>query len=137
MVVIGVTIIFMSMMTLDDYTVYFYTPEEAVAGVQELQNKDIKVGGMVIPGSVRWDAEHLDLSFAITGMSGTSIEMKHIGTPPDMFKENQGVVVEGRISADGKSFLAKNLMVKHSEEYKVPDQSHSVDKQLLERSLFK
>jgi cytochrome c-type biogenesis protein CcmE len=54
-----------------------------------------------------------------------------------MFKENSGVVVEGRIDAAGKKMVSQRLMVKHSEEYKKPDAHHSVDKELLEKSIFK
>lgn len=135
--VIAGTIIGMSLLSLDDYTVYFYTPNEAAEKAATLQNQDIKVGGMVIPGSVSWKAEDLALDFSISDLDGVIMNVSHKGTPPDMFKENQGVVVEGRISSDGRSFVAKTLMVKHSEEYKIPDQKHSVDKQLLEKSLFK
>ena len=136
-VVITITILLMSLLSLQDYTVYFYTPQEAVAKASTLQNQNIKVGGMVMPGSIAWNAQNLDLSFAISDPTGVIMKIKHIGTPPDMFKENQGVVVEGKILEDGHSFLAKTLMVKHSEEYKVPDQKESIDKQLLEKSLFK
>ena len=54
-----------------------------------------------------------------------------------MFKEGQGVVVEGRIDETGKVMISKSLMVKHSEEYKKPDDHSSMNKALLEESLFK
>ncbi|MCB9228331.1 MAG: cytochrome c maturation protein CcmE [Deltaproteobacteria bacterium] len=135
--IIALVILGLSFLQLGDYTVYFYTPEEAFAQAPDLQARDIRVGGMVVPGSVNWQPEELKLNFTISDLKGTTIAVEHKGTPPDMFKENQGVVVEGRISSDGQSLLAKTLMVKHSEEYKIPDQKHSMDKQLLEKSLFK
>ena len=52
------------------------------------------------------------------------------------FKEGQGVVVEGRLKGTGE-IQSRTLMVKHSEEYKKPDSKHSMDKQLLEESIFK
>ena len=70
-------------------------------------------------------------------MKGSEIKISHNGTPPDMFKENQGVVVEGRLSPDGKSMVAKRLMVKHSEEYKKPEDHSTMNKALLEESIFK
>ena len=127
----------MSLLSLDNYTVYFYTPDEAYAQAATLQQEDIKVGGMVVPGSVEWEAESLSLKFTISDLKGVDLRIHHTGTPPDMFKENQGVIVEGRIAADGSSFNARTLMVKHSEEYKVPGDQHLLDKQLLEKSLFK
>lgn len=135
--VLAVTVLGLSFLNLEAYTVYFYTPEEAVQKAASLQGKDIKVGGMVLPGSSRWEAETLALNFVISDLNKRQIAVSYRGSPPDMFKENQGVVVEGKIAADGRSFVARTLMVKHSEEYKVPEQGHSIDKELLEKSIFK
>jgi cytochrome c-type biogenesis protein CcmE len=74
----------------------------------------------------------------MTDLKGHEIKVHHNGTPPDMFKEGQGVVAEGRIEDGGKALVARSLMVKHSEEYKKAGGNHSsMDKELLERSLFK
>ena len=87
---------------------------------------------MANKGKARWIVGGVVIAGAILGISFLN------GTPPDMFKEGQGVVVEGRISTDGQSLAARNLMVKHSEEYKKPGAEHSsMDKELLEKSLFK
>lgn len=120
-----------------DNVVYFYTPDEAMAKAAEIDAKTIKVGGMVKAGSVVWKAEDLALDFVVTDMKGHEIKVAHKGNPPDMFKEMSGVVVEGHISKDGNSMVSQKLMVKHSEEYKKPDAEHSVDKKLLEESMFK
>ena len=45
--------------------------------------------------------------------------------------------MEGRISADGKDFTSKKMFVKHSEEYKAPDDTVVVDHELLQKSIFK
>jgi cytochrome c-type biogenesis protein CcmE len=136
--IIAAAIIAISMTQLSSNIVYFFTPDEAQAKAADLSGQNIKVGGMVVPGSVDWKAEALDLSFTMSDLKGHEIRVKHRGTPPDMFKEGQGVVVEGSISADGKSMTSRKLMVKHSEEYKKPG-SHTGDlnKELLEKSLFK
>lgn len=117
--------------------VYFYTPDEAQASAATLQGKTIRVGGMVTPGTVQWNAEQLDLKFQISDLKGHDIQIAHKGVPPDMFKEGQGVVVEGRISDNGQSMASTKLMVKHSEEYKKPGDHQNVDKALLEKSIFK
>ena len=54
-----------------------------------------------------------------------------------MFKEGQGVVVEGWWKGSDQPFKAKNLMVKHSEEYRAPDDGSSIDKNSIRESLFK
>jgi cytochrome c-type biogenesis protein CcmE len=137
-VIIAVAIISIALTQLSSNVVYFFTPDEAQAKAAELSDQNIKVGGMVVPGSVEWTAEALDLAFTISDLKGHEIKIRHKGTPPDMFKEGQGVVVEGIIANDGKSMTSRKLMVKHSEEYKKPG-SHSGDlsKELLEKSLFK
>jgi cytochrome c-type biogenesis protein CcmE len=122
---------------LGDNVVYFYTPDEAQAKAAELDNKTIKLGGMVKAGTVDWKPESLDLNFVVWDMKGHEIKVAHKGAPPDMFKENSGVVVEGRLASNGGSIQSQRLMVKHSEEYKKPDAMHSVDKELLEKSIFK
>ena len=135
--VIVAAIITISFASLQENLVYFYTPMEAVAKASELSSQTIKVGGMVKPASVKWVAEQLSLDFIVTDLEGHDIEVKHTGTPPDMFKEGQGVVIEGRIDQTGKNMIAKNLMVKHSEEYKKPTDHSTMNKALLEKSIFK
>ena len=122
---------------LNSNVVYFYTPDEAHAKAAEIGTKTIKVGGMVVAGSVNWQAADLDLKFKISDLKGHDIDIHHRGTPPDMFKEGQGVVVEGTLGDNGRSMTSRKLMVKHSEEYKKPgSHSESIDKQLLEKSIF-
>lgn len=135
--VILVAIGAVSMLNFGENVVYFYTPKEATAQADELAAKTIKVGGMVKGGSVDWQAKQIKLSFTLTDMKGTNIVIDHSGTPPDMFKENQGVVVEGRISPDGQQMVAQRLMVKHSEEYKKPEDHSSMNEALLQESIFK
>ena len=134
--VIVATVVGMSFLLLPSYAVYFYVPKEAVLQAATLHTRDIKVGGIVETGSVKWDAKSLDLQFTISDMDQVRITVSYKGTPPDMFKEGSGVVAEGRISKDGKTFRASLLMVKHSEEYRAPDDPVSTDRELLEKSLF-
>ena len=136
--VIAVSVIVLALTQLSSNVVYFFTPDEAMAKAADIHDQTIKLGGMVVPGSVDWKAQDLSLNFTVTDMKGHDIRVSHKGTPPDMFKEGSGVVVEGVIAADGKTMLSHKLMVKHSEEYKKPgDHAQSVDKELLEKSMFK
>ncbi|MGE0174513.1 MAG: cytochrome c maturation protein CcmE [Oligoflexales bacterium] len=135
--VIAVAGLAISKLNFGDNLVYFYTPQEAVAKAAELSAKKIRVGAMVKPGTVQWDPQSLQLAFTATDLKGSEIAVSHRGIKPDLFKEGQGVVMEGRIEASGTKFTSTNLMVKHSEEYKKPDDHGSMDKALLEESLFK
>jgi cytochrome c-type biogenesis protein CcmE len=69
---------------LSSNVVYFYTPDEAYAKAGEISGKNIKVGGMVLPGSVSWQPENLSLSFTISDLKGHDIRISHKGTPPDI-----------------------------------------------------
>lgn len=135
--VIALAAAVISQLNFGDSLVYFYTPKEATAKAAELNGKTIKVGGMVKPGTVDWRPQDVALDFTLTDLQGVDINVSHKGVKPDMFKEGQGVVVEGKINAEGNRMLAYKLMVKHSEEYKAPHDAQSMNKELLEKSLFK
>ena len=103
---------------LDSNVVYFLTPKELLAKGAEGYDKPMRLGGQVKPGSVVWDDQKLDLRFAVTDGTG-EIAVHSKGAPPQMFKDGQGVVVEGRYGPDGV-FKSTSVMVKHSNEYKAP-----------------
>ena len=101
--------------------VYFVTPSELRA--QPVAGKAYRLGGMVQPGSLRWEARSLDLSFTLSDGKG-SVQVRHKGTPPDLFAEGRGAVVEGTWTTEGY-FKASLIMAKHSEEYKAPQGGES------------
>ena len=131
------TVVGMAYFAMQNNSVYFYTPSEAVEKSSYLSKQQIKLGGMVKANSVHWNADNLKLNFVVTDLKGVEIVVQHRGAPPDMFKENSGVVMDGQIDSVGKSFIAYKLMVKHSEEYKIPGDPHSKDTKLIQKSLFK
>lgn len=96
--------------------VYFVTPSELRA--QPVAGKAYRLGGMVQPGSLKWEPRSLDLAFVLSD-GKTSVPVRHKGTPPDLFAEGRGAVVEGTWSGDGY-FKASTILAKHSEEYKAP-----------------
>jgi cytochrome c-type biogenesis protein CcmE len=96
--------------------VYFVTPSELLAA--PVANKTYRLGGLVQPGTLRWDAKTLDLSFTLSD-GKSSVPVKHRGAPPDLFAEGRGAVVEGSWAREGY-FKASLILAKHSEEYKAP-----------------
>jgi cytochrome c-type biogenesis protein CcmE len=96
--------------------VYFITPSELQAA--PVTGKAYRLGGMVAAGSVQWDAPAVELSFRLTD-SKASIPVRHRGTPPDLFGEGRGAVVEGSWAPEGY-FEATLIMAKHSEDYQAP-----------------
>ena len=136
--ILGVGISILSTLNMGDSMVYFYTPAEAAVKVEDLQGKTIRLGAMVKEGTVEWVAEDLRLTFVLTDYKGQEITVRHKGTPPDLFKEGAGVVVEGSLGAQTKNFTSKRMFVKHSEEYQAPHhQGESIDHELLKKSIFK
>lgn len=108
--------------------VYFVTPSELQAA--PVTGKAYRLGGMVKPGTVKWDPKTIELSFTLSD-GQASVPIRHKGTPPDLFAEGRGAVVEGTWVADGY-FKAGLIMAKHSEEYKAPhDTSQAGYKELL------
>jgi cytochrome c-type biogenesis protein CcmE len=108
--------------------VYFVTPTEL--GAAPVAGKSYRLGGMVLPGSLKWDPKALDLRFTLSD-GQASVPVRHRGTPPDLFAEGRGAVVEGTWSRDGY-FQASTILAKHSEEYKAPhDASQAGYKELL------
>jgi cytochrome c-type biogenesis protein CcmE len=134
--IILLTLLTVSFMSVDQYSVYYYTPQEVATLTPEQKEREIKVGGMVKAGSVHKELETIQLSFTLSDLKGHEIMVSHHGTPPDMFKENSGVIAEGRFDSSGV-FVANKLLVKHSEEYKKPDGHPTIDSALIEKSMFK
>lgn len=113
--------------------VYFLTPSELLAKGDDAYDAAVRLGGQVVPGTVQWNAEALDLRFRMTdGQHEIAVHSK--GAPPQMFRDGQGVVVEGRYSQEDV-FKATSVMVKHSNEYQAPHEGEKP--QELYKSLIK
>ncbi len=98
--------------------VYFKTPSEVKAAVNSSKGKSLRIGGMVVPGSLQKDPKTLTYRFQLTDGT-TSIPVYFRGIPPDLFSEGKGAVVEGRLGDDGV-FIASTIMAKHAEQYSPP-----------------
>ncbi|HMA21224.1 MAG TPA: cytochrome c maturation protein CcmE [Gemmatimonadaceae bacterium] len=120
---------------LEKNVVFFLTPKELLAKGPDGVGVPVRLGGQVKPGSMQWDAKTLDLRFTVTD-GVKDIAVRSTGSPPQMFREGMGVVVEGRV-VPGGLFQATNLMVKHSNEYRAPkpgEEAHEKYKTLITQS---
>jgi cytochrome c-type biogenesis protein CcmE len=95
--------------------VYFVTPSELKAKESSSLNKFLRMGGMVVQGSLHKNLKNLTYQFELTDGT-TTFPVFFKGVPPDLFTEGKGAVVEGRIGSDGV-FHATTIMAKHAEEY--------------------
>ena len=111
--------------------VYFVTPSELKEAAAS--GKAYRLGGMVEKGSVSWKPATLDLTFTLSD-GQAKVPVRHHGTPPDLFGEGRGAVVEGRWMTEGY-FQATQILAKHSEEYKAPHDASQPGYQELMKSL--
>ena len=102
---------------LQDRAAYFVTPSDIAAGKVQ-PDKAMRLGGMVVKGSLKRDPDGLTIRFMV---SDTRAETPVVfrGITPDLFKEGNGVVAEGRLDANGL-FVAENILAKHDERYMPP-----------------
>lgn len=96
----------------------FYTPTQIVQGQAPLQHA-IRLGGMVEKGSILRAKQGLGVEFKITDFS-QMVTVTHIGILPDLFREGQGVVVEGQL-LDNQHFQASRVLAKHDANYMPPE----------------
>lgn len=109
----------------------FYTPSEIINGKgEDLQKPQpgqrLRVGGMVMPGSVHRDPLTLQVSFQLYDNSGV-VSVSYEGILPDLFREGQGVVAQG-VLQDGTHIVAKEVLAKHDEKYTPPEISDAMKK---------
>ncbi len=101
----------------------FYTPSQVVAGEAPME-KRIRVGGLVVVGSlVRGDG--LDVTFDITDNAQT-IKVRFDGILPDLFREGQGIIANGRLVAENL-VQAEEVLAKHDENYMPPEVQHAIE----------
>jgi cytochrome c-type biogenesis protein CcmE len=120
---------------LRDNVVFFVTPQELLAKQSEGVGVPVRLGGQVKPGSIDWNAQTLKLTFTVTDLA-RDVSVRSTGSPPQMFREGMGVIVEGQLGANGV-FEATNLMVKHSNEYRAPkpgEEAHEKYKTLIKQT---
>lgn len=96
----------------------FYTPSQ-VAMDEAPGNHSIRVGGMVVPGSVKRSSHDLFVQFQVTDYQHTLNIIYH-GILPDLFREGQGIVAQGQL-LDNKEFKATEVLAKHDEKYMPPE----------------
>ncbi|MFB6240158.1 MAG: cytochrome c maturation protein CcmE [Gemmatimonadota bacterium] len=112
-------ILYLAVGSLESNMVYFLTPAELQARAADVEGQPVRLDGMVQEGSVTWNPEKPLLTFAV-GQGDSAVRVRTTSAPPSMFKEGEGVVVEGTYGPDGV-FHADRLMVKHSNEYRPPE----------------
>jgi len=108
--------VLLAMWGLQDRAAYFVTPSDIAAGKTQL-GKAMRLGGMVVPGSLARDPDGVTVRFTVSDTKATT-RVRFRGITPDLFREGSGVVAEGRI--ENGLFIADNILAKHDERYMPP-----------------
>jgi len=113
--------------------VYYLTPSELLAKGEEAVGANVRLGGMVAKNTIDWQPDSTTLNFTVKD-ANAEVKVRANAIPPEMFREGIGVIVEGSISAEGL-FTTNRLMVRHSNEYKAPGDSETVDMDYMSQTL--
>jgi cytochrome c-type biogenesis protein CcmE len=109
---------------LRDNIVFFYTPSE-LAKKQTASGARLRIGGLVKEGTVVKNGQ--DVRFTVTDKT-SDLTVSYTGLLPDLFREGQGVVVDGVLQPSG-GFRADSVLAKHDERYMPRDVADALKKQ--------
>ena len=108
--------VFLVLKSLEENVVYFKSPSE-VKFITEIENKKIRIGGMVKKNSIEMSTN--EINFIITDFKN-EINVTYSGVVPNLFSEEKGVVAEGFLK-DRNFFQASKILAKHDENYMPPE----------------
>ena len=113
--------------TLGEKATYFYAPSDLAAGLAggQAPTDNIRLGGMVQEGSIQRDGA--TIRFVVTDMAKT-MPVTYTGILPDLFREGQGVIAEGKIDPATGQFTADTILAKHDENYMPPEVAGAMKK---------
>ena len=105
--------------------VFFFSPSDVHASVAPV-NRDFRLGGLVEEGSLKREDDGLTVHFVVTDNAKT-VPVTFTGILPDLFREGQGVVTQGKIDPNG-TFVANEVLAKHDENYMPPEVAEALEK---------
>ena len=114
--VLGAVLLAMSAMR--SQAAFFYAPGDVAARGVPL-DRAVRIGGMVKGGSIRRHPDGVTIDFLVGDATAHTIPVRFTGITPDLFREDSGVVAEGRFQPDGR-FVATEILAKHDENYMPP-----------------
>ena len=111
------------MYSLSENINLFYSTSQIVEGEAPVGAR-IRAGGMVVDGSVKRATDSLKVQFAITDFEH-QVVVEFTGILPDLFREGQGIIAQGKMDANG-IFQADEVLAKHDENYMPPEIAESM-----------
>ncbi len=126
LMVVGVAVgVGFALKALNENIMFFFSPADISAG-KAPANKDFRVGGVVVEGSVERPGDGLTVVFDLTD-NDSVVKVKYTGILPDLFREGQGIIANGRLNSDGE-FVAQEVLAKHDENYMPPEVMEAMKK---------
>lgn len=115
--------------SFQDEIVFFYSPNQLLneKTLKKVKNRKIRVGGLVVENSVK-KKDALNISFKITD-NKKNLLITYQGLVPDLFREGQGIIANGKYDQKNSVFVANELLVKHDEKYMPPEVIKNIDHQ--------
>jgi len=124
LMILGVgTAAWFGLRAFNENLMFFFSPTEVVDG-KAPQDHLFRLGGMVVKGSVQRPGDGLTVKFVLTDMA-KEVPVEYTGILPDLFREGQGIVANGKLNADGV-FVAQEVLAKHDENYMPPEVAGSL-----------
>ncbi|NQZ50091.1 MAG: cytochrome c maturation protein CcmE [Moritella sp.] len=108
----------------------FYTPTQLIEGLGEDKVKPeigqrLRIGGLVMPGTVKRNMEDLKVRFVLSDDGGGLVTLEYEGILPDLFREGQGIVAQGVLKS-ANVITATEVLAKHDEEYMPPEVAEAI-----------
>jgi len=125
LIVVGCTIATgLALLALQENINLFFSPSQIVDGTAP-SNTTIRLGGMVVSGSIQ-RGENLGVTFVLTDLA-EQVTVAYEGILPDLFREGQGIVTQGKLDSSGR-FFAQQVLAKHDETYMPPEVNDALRK---------
>lgn len=121
----------LTLRAMKDNMMFFIPVTEVVAGEYPV-DRNFRVGGLVVDGSIHRESGSLEMEFRVTDMR-CELPVRYTGVLPDLFREGQGVVAHGRMGANGE-FEADTILAKHDENYMAPEVAESMAEHVSEQT---
>ncbi len=115
----------LTLRAFEENMMFFIDISDVVKG-EYPSERNFRVGGLVVVGSVVRQTGELDIEFTLTDLE-EQLTVVYSGILPDLFREGQGIIAHGRLNNDGR-FFADTVLAKHDEQYMPPEVADSLAK---------
>ncbi len=114
----------LAFIAIGENMLYFFSPTQVKNG-EAPRERTLRVGGLVVPGSVAREQGSLTVQFDLSD-NRESLTVKYTGILPDLFREGQGIVATGALEPGG-TFVAEEVLAKHDEKYMPPEVAEALE----------